>query len=208
MPTTPGASDATIVYTCPSCRRTHSVQSRLVGRRARCHNCGHVGRIIEAGAPGSEQSVYELAGPPVPAPPPPPPPVGRSPRAPQKGVLAKAWTGGAIEESQIQGLAVLLIVLSAADLLMTVTLLRASPRFIEGNPVANWFLARWNILGLVMFKFGILSGVTVLSEFIERRRPGWGRLVLFIGCAGAAYAVYTGLKLYTAHVAVPVAVVE
>jgi len=116
--------------------------------------------------------------------------------------LSKAWSGGAVEESQIQGLAVLLIVLSAADLLMTVTLLRASPRFFEGNPVANWFLARWNIMGLVMFKFGILGGVTVVSEFIERRRPGWGRFVLFIGCVGAAYAVYTGLNLYMGHVAV------
>ncbi|MGO9464208.1 MAG: DUF5658 family protein [Isosphaeraceae bacterium] len=117
-------------------------------------------------------------------------------------MLFKAWRGGAIEASQIQGLAILLIVLSAADLLMTVTLLRASPRFFEGNPVANWFFARWNISGLVMFKFGLLAGVTIVSEFIERRRPGWGRFVLLIGCAGAAYAVYTGVKLYMGHVAV------
>jgi hypothetical protein len=118
-------------------------------------------------------------------------------------VLSKAWSGGAIEESQIQGLAVLLIVLSAADLLMTVSLLRASPRFFEGNPLASWFLARWNVLGLVIFKFGILGGVTVVSEFVERRRPGWGRLILLIGCVGAAYAVYTGLRLYMGHVALP-----
>jgi hypothetical protein len=116
-------------------------------------------------------------------------------------VLSKAWSGGAVEESQIQGLAVLLIVLSAADLLMTVALLRASPRFFEGNPLANWFLARWNVLGLVMFKFGILGGVTIVSEFVERRRPGLGRFILFIGCVGAAYAVYTGLRLYMGHVA-------
>jgi len=122
--------------------------------------------------------------------------------------LSKAWSGGAIEQSQIQGLAVLLIILSAADLLMTVTLLRASPRFFEGNPLASWFLAHWNIMGLVMFKFGILGGVTVVSEFIERRRPGWGRFILLIGCVGAAYAVYTGLNLYMGHVAVSQAAVS
>jgi hypothetical protein len=118
----------------------------------------------------------------------------------RKGVFSKAWSGGAIEESQIQGLAVLLIILSAADLLMTVTLLHMSPRFFEGNSLANWFLARWDVMGLVMFKFGILGGVTVVSEFIERRRPGWGRFILLIGCIGAAYAIYTGLKLYISHV--------
>jgi len=207
MPTSPGAGDATIVYSCPSCRQSHSVRAQLVGRRARCDNCGHVGRIVEAGTPASESSIYQLAGPPLPTPATPPKPAARSQRAPRKGVLSKAWSGGAIEESQIQGLAVLLIILSAADLLMTVTLLRASPRFFEGNPLANWFLARWNIMGLVMFKFGILGGVTVVSEFIERRRPGWGRFVLFIGCVGAAYAVYTGLNLYLGHVAIPPAAV-
>ncbi len=205
MPTSPGAGDATIVYRCPSCRQSHSVAAQLVGRRARCRNCGHVDRIVEAGVPGPEPSTYQLAGPPLPTPPPPPEPVEWSSRVPRKGVLSKAWSGGAVEESQIQGLAVLLIVLSAADLLMTVTLLRASPRFFEGNPLANWFFARWNIMGLVIFKFGILAGVTVVSEFIERRRPGWGRFVLLIGCVGAAYAVYSGLKLYVGHVGLPAA---
>ncbi len=205
MPTGPRAGDATIVYRCPSCRQSHSVAAQLVGRRARCRNCGHVGRIAEAGAPGSEPSVYQLAGPPLPTPP--PEPTAWTPRAPRQGVVSKAWSGGAVEESQIQGLAVLLIVLSAADLLMTVTLLRASPRFFEGNPVANWFFAWWNIYGLILFKFGILAGVIVVSEFIERRRPGWGRFVLLIGCVGAAYAVYTGLKLYMGHVDAPPAAI-
>jgi hypothetical protein len=179
------------------------VPARLVGRQARCRHCGHIGRIVESAAPDSEPSAYQLAGPPLATPAHPLEAAARSPRVPPKGVLSKAWSGGAIEESEIQGLAVLLIVLSAADLLMTVNLLRASPRFFEGNPVAHWFFARWNIYGLIGFKFGILAGVTVVSEFIERRRPGWGRFVLLIGCVGAAYAVYTGLNLYMAHVAVP-----
>jgi DNA-directed RNA polymerase subunit RPC12/RpoP len=205
MTTGQNGGGATIVYVCPSCRRSHTLPARLVGRRARCRQCGHVGRIIEADSAPSQPGAYELASPHVADPDttmtpyPPPPRAERAPRVARKGMLAKAWSGGAIEESQIQGLALLLIILSAADLLVTVKLLHASPRFFEGNPVANWFLARWNVVGLVMFKFGILGCVMVISEFIERRRPGWGRFVLFVGCVGAAYAVYTGLQLYLRH---------
>lgn len=211
MATSRGAGEPMIVFTCPNCRRSHAVAVRFVGRRGRCRHCGHVARVVEPALPGSEPSVYQLAPTAPPAQEPAPAaaclldPAVPSPRVSRRGVFSKAWSGGALEESQIQGLAILLIVLSAADLLMTVKLLRTSPRFFEGNPLANWFLARWNVAGLVMFKFGILAGVTVVSEFIERRRPGWGRLVLFIGCLGAAYAVYTGLKLYMGHVALAMA---
>lgn len=205
MPTGPGAGDATIVCHCPNCRRSQSLSGQLQGRRARCRHCGHVWRIVAGSAPEPESSVYQLADPPLPTPAPAArmEPAAWPRRVSRKGVLSKAWSGGAIEESQIQGLAVLLIVLSAADLLMTATLLHASPHFFEGNPLANRFLARWNVIGLVMFKFGILGGVTVVSEFVERRRPGWGRFILLIGCVGAGYAVYTGLRLYMGHVALP-----
>jgi hypothetical protein len=103
------------------------------------------------------------------------------------------------EESRVQGIACGLLALSAADLFMTCTLLRTSPAFFESNPVAHWFFARWNVTGMVLFKFSIIGVVIVISEFIERRRPGWGRFVLLIGCLGAAYAVYKGFDLYVGH---------
>jgi hypothetical protein len=52
--------------------------------------------------------------------------------------------------------------------------------------------------GMVFFKFSMIAGVILLSEIIERNRPGWGRFVLLIGCIGAAYAVFTGGRLYMA----------
>jgi hypothetical protein len=109
------------------------------------------------------------------------------------------------DESQIQGIACGLLALSAADLFMTFALLRTSPTFFESNPVAQWFFARWNIAGMVAFKFSIVGAVIAASEFIERRRPGWGRFVLLIGCVGAAYALYRGISLYMGHQAPPVA---
>ena len=50
--------------------------------------------------------------------------------------------------------------------------------------------------GMVFFKFSMIAGVILLSEIIERNRPGWGRFVLLVGCIGAAYAVFTGGRLY------------
>ncbi len=52
---------------------------------------------------------------------------------------------------------------------------------------------------MVFFKFSIIAGVIVASEIIERHRPGWGRFVLLVGCAGAAYAFLQGVRLYMAH---------
>jgi hypothetical protein len=99
----------------------------------------------------------------------------------------------------VQGPACALLALSAADLFTTFTLLQTSTAFFESNPVAQWFFARWNIAGMVLFKFSIIGAVIAISEFIERRRPGWGRFVLLIGCLGAAYAVYKGWSLYLSH---------
>jgi hypothetical protein len=160
-----------------------------------------------ASAPASrrtvEPSTYDLAGAPLPPPAQGPGPIARPAHASRASIFSKAFKGGAIDDSQIQGLAVLLIVLSAADLLMTARLLHTSARFFEANPLARWFFARWNITGLVLFKFSILAGVTIVSEFVERRRPGWGRFILLIGCLGAAYAFYRGFTLYMAHHAIP-----
>jgi hypothetical protein len=146
--------------------------------------------------------VYELAGSPV-EPPIPRSTVVQSPKPPRP--LKSDWASWvrpwALETSRVSGIGSLLVVLSAADLFMTFTLLQTSTRFVEGNPVAQWFLARWNIMGLVFFKFSMIGGVILASEIIERHRPGWGRFVLLVGCIGAAYACFQGLRLYMAHVA-------
>jgi hypothetical protein len=79
---------------------------------------------------------------------------------------------------------------------MTYALLRAGRGVYEANPVARWFFARWNMAGMVGFKFAIIAGVIALAELIERRRPGRGKFVLAVGCLGAIYAVAVGLRLY------------
>jgi DNA-directed RNA polymerase subunit RPC12/RpoP len=189
----------TITVYCASCGRKYSAPRTSVGKRYRCKTCGHVQRIVGPEGPPQEPSVYAVA--PEPVLPSRRPPRAEAPR-PSKS-RADRWPAvlrfAVFEESQVQGIACGLLFLSAADLFMTFTLLRTSNAFFESNPLAQWFFARWNIAGMALFKFSIIGAVVVVSEFIERRRPGWGRFVLLIGCCGAAYAVYKGFNLYMGH---------
>ena len=85
-----------------------------------------------------------------------------------------------------------LILLSVFDLLMTYVLLRQGMQFYEANPVARWWFTRWNIAGMTAFKF-LMVGVAVAScEVIERRRPFWGRAVLWLGIVAAAVVFLRG----------------
>ncbi len=83
--------------------------------------------------------------------------------------------------------------------------MRTSPRFYESNPVAMWIFRRWNIAGMTIFKFGAIALAITLGELIERRRPGWGKAVLLIGCAAAAAVVWHGLRLYLGFEPMPIA---
>lgn len=102
----------------------------------------------------------------------------------------------ALGASQLQELSLCLIALSVADIIMTFTLLRTSHVYYESNPVAGWFLARWDMKGMVVFKFAAIATAIATGEIIERRRPGLGKLILIIGCMAAAAVVWHGLRLY------------
>ena len=109
------------------------------------------------------------------------------------------------ETSQVQGIGTWLVILSAADLLMTFMLLRRSQLFLSRTRSRSGSSRTWNITGMVFFKFSIIGGVILLSEIIDAKCPGWGRFVLLVGCVGAAFAVFQGGRLYLADT-VPVAV--
>ena len=169
---------------------------RFVGLQGRCRGCGAEQRIVGPEASPGQLDAYEVAPAPVEVEEVPPKVESRGSREPNWSALFRA---GVLEPSRVQGFAALLVILSGADLFMTYALLRASPRFFESNPVAQWFFARWNMAGMVAFKFSIIAGVIALAELIERRRAGRGKFVLMVGCVGAAYAVIVGLRLYLGH---------
>lgn len=190
-------------YACSRCGQAFATDRELSGRRVRCRVCGLVQRLPHASTPSQPAPLsYALAPSPItdsaamPADsstlvPALKPPVKRSPA----GWLdrLRPWV---FETSQVQGIGSCLVLLSAADLFMTFLLLRRSPAFFESNPIASWFFDRWNMAGMVFFKFSLIGGVILLSEIIERNRPGWGRFVLLVGCIAAAYAVFHGGRLY------------
>lgn len=103
------------------------------------------------------------------------------------------------EESRLQNETALLVLLSAGDLFMTYTLLWQGAHFYESNPVAQWFFQRWNIAGMTAYKFAMVGIIVVLSETIERHRPGWGRAIVLLGGLAALIATIHGLRLLLHH---------
>lgn len=113
----------------------------------------------------------------------------------QRGLVRLPFTEASRLESEIT----LLVLLSAGDLLMTYTLLWQGAHFYESNPVAQWFFLRWNVAGLTAYKFGMVGVIVVLSETIERHRPGWGRAIVLLGAVAALLATLHGLRLLLQH---------
>src|SRR4051794_35929599 len=93
-----------------------------------------------------------------------------------------------------------ILAVSVLDLLMTYVLLRQGFHFYESNPVARWFFSRWNMAGMVAFKFCTISLAIGFSQVVEPRRPGPGRNVLGLGPVAAGAVVAYSLLLFYRHV--------
>ena len=100
------------------------------------------------------------------------------------------------ESTRNKVLVLIFVALSFADFFMTYLLLKSSPHYYESNPVAQWFFSNWNILGMMIYKVSIMAVVVTLCEVIERKRHGWGAVVLGIGCAATGYAFARGLNFW------------
>ncbi len=92
------------------------------------------------------------------------------------------------------------LAVSVLDVLMTYVLLRQGFHFYESNPLARWFFVRWNMAGMVGFKFLLIALAIAVSEFVERRRPNLGRKVLGLGTVAATGVVAYSLFLLYRHV--------
>jgi predicted Zn finger-like uncharacterized protein len=176
---------------CARCLTTYAVSETKAGKRGRCRKCGEVFVVPKADpASSSESAMAEVS-------------TFRRVDAQKPGSAAAIWRSilhaTSRDASRLEGESLCLVALSVADLLMTYFLLRQGGSFYESNPVAHWFFARWNIAGMAMFKFGIIGSVIVLGEVIERKRPGWGRAVLGLGCAAAAIVVCYSVRLFLLH---------
>ena len=203
-------------FRCARCGQPLFIAGDMLSKQGTCPACRNVQQIPGASQPvpaeqsehemaGREASVYELAAPPL-------DPPRRRPwmtRAVMgKGVGTDSVLGlireSVLGTSRLQDLSLCLVGLSIADIVMTFILLRNSHAYYESNPVAGWFFARWNMTGMVVFKFAAIAGAIALVEMIERRRPGMGKLVLLIGCTASATVVWHSLRLYLGVPGLPV----
>jgi Domain of unknown function (DUF5658) len=194
-------------FRCIQCGKACSVPDRLAGKKVRCPACGRVQRIPASTASSSPDRAQEPEPREYPLVEVPPEPAIVRPVTPRcedqvsstrrsRPILwRRLFRASALESSLLEQEIVLLIALSAADLLVTYALLRRGPSFYESNPVAHWFFSRWNIAGMTLFKFGVMGLVIVIGEVVERHRPGWGRALLAASCLATAVVVWYGLRL-------------
>ncbi len=201
-------------FRCTRCGKAYSVASQPAGRKARCHECELVQNIPVLTEPSTDSpfergdNVYSLAAvsPTTPAMPESalsvssiedrPGSTGAvAAQRPPAGRWRRVLRDFAVESSFLEQEILLLVALSAADLLVTYALLRQGPSFYEANPFAQWVFQRWNIAGMTLFKFGVIGGVIVIGEVAERRRPGLGRALMAVSCVATAAVVAYGLRL-------------
>lgn len=86
------------------------------------------------------------------------------------------------------------VLLSALDLMFTRVLISPTYRGREVNWFANYVLQRWDVVGLVIYKFVLVAFVVLICEFVGRRRQRTGlalaRWAVIIGCVPVAVQVY------------------
>ncbi len=97
----------------------------------------------------------------------------------------------------------LFVLVSALDLMMTWVLLYrsegASAQIVESNPIANYFLMRWGLKGMVGFKFGVVLFVCLVAQFIAIHDVRKGSFVLKVGTLVISGVVVYSLSLYLRH---------
>ena len=93
----------------------------------------------------------------------------------------------------------LFILVNVLDIFTTYALLRAGG--IETNPVANFFLSRWNIRGLVYFKMTLVAVVALLAQVIAHRNLARARQVLILGTVIVAMVVLYSVYLILTKIA-------
>jgi hypothetical protein len=90
------------------------------------------------------------------------------------------------------------ILLSALDVFVTYLLVRDG-RFVEGNPIARYFLNHWGVPGMVYFKFALVAVVVVIVQVIARRRPTVARRLVWFAILVVFGVVCYSLALFARH---------
>ncbi|MBI3864391.1 MAG: hypothetical protein HY290_21115 [Planctomycetia bacterium] len=99
----------------------------------------------------------------------------------------------------------LFILASALDVFMTRYLITSSTStshisFVEGNPIARYFLDSWGPDGLTWFKFGLVAVVSIICQVIARRKIDVARRVLLFATVAVMGVVIYSVVLMVQHI--------
>lgn len=86
-----------------------------------------------------------------------------------------------------------LVFVSAMDLMLTWIILHKGG--IEANVLAAWIIHHYDLVGVVIFKFGVMTGVILISEWIARHNLDTARKFAIVAVALSAVPIIVGFRV-------------
>ena len=90
------------------------------------------------------------------------------------------------------------VLANALDVFVTFVLLNFE-QFRESNAIANYFLTKYGIRGMVYFKFAIVAVVAIIAQIIATRRPRTAKCLLNGGSFVVFAVVIYSITLFVKH---------
>ena len=87
------------------------------------------------------------------------------------------------------------VALNIMDLVMTFFLLNHGG-FRESNKIADFFLDRWGIAGMIWYKIIFVMVIVVIAQVVARERIRTARGLLYFGCIAMGGVVIYSAYLY------------
>lgn len=83
------------------------------------------------------------------------------------------------------------LLFASLDIMITWVILHLEGR--ELNMIADWVIQRFDLIGVVLYKFGLFLFVVAVCEVIGRRRPGLGEKLARWAVVVTAFPVVVGI---------------
>jgi len=90
------------------------------------------------------------------------------------------------------------VALNIMDLVMTFFLLDHGG-FRESNKIADYYLDRWGIVGMIWYKIIFVMLIVVIAQIVARKNVKTASWLLYFGCIAIGGVVIYSAYLYFAH---------
>ena len=119
------------------------------------------------------------------------------PEADHHRSIADRWHEILVGELPLQSETTVFILINCLDIFMTWILLRLGA--VEANPLANYFIQKWEFNGAIFFKLAIVALVCVIAQLVALQRPKTARTVLIAGSVIVGLVVVYSISLLWNH---------